>query len=125
MMGMFLDRPLLDWLQKYTFPNEARFADAAYAEKVYPHVIRSTLENGTTTAAYFDTIFTDSTLILANQAQIQARFESFLKGFLTCELYFLSIPIKGQRAFVGKVNMDLNELDPSYKEASMQESYKV
>ena len=102
MMGMFLDRPLLDWLQKYTFPNEAQFADAAYAEKVYPHVIRSTLENGTTTAAYFDTIFTDSTLILANQAQTQ-----------------------GQRAFVGKVNMDINELDPSYKEVSMQESYKV
>ena len=39
MKGMFLDRPLLDWLQKYTFPSEKRFADGAYAEKVYPYVI--------------------------------------------------------------------------------------
>ena len=94
MMGMFLDRPLLDWLQKYTFPNEARFADAAYAEKVYPHVIRSTLENGTTTAAYFDTIFTDSTLILANQAQLQVGFESLFKSGFKSSIFFVffSIP---------------------------------
>ena len=39
MKGMFLDRPLLDWLQKYTFPCEKRFADSEYAEKVYPYVI--------------------------------------------------------------------------------------
>jgi len=100
MNGMFLDRPLLDWLQKYTFPTERRFADVTYAEKVYPHVIGSTLRNGTTTAAYFDTIYTDSSLVLAKEAEKQ-----------------------GQRAFIGKVNMDINGLDPLYKEASMQESY--
>ena len=73
MNGMFLDRPLLDWLQKNTFPTERRFADVTYAEKVYPHVIGSTLRNGTTTAAYFDTIYTDSSLVLAKEAEKQGQ----------------------------------------------------
>ena len=97
---MFLDRPLLGWLQSYTFPTERQFADTAYAEKVYPHVISSTLSNGTTTASYFDTIYTDSSVLLARQAELQ-----------------------GQRAFIGRCNIDINSLDPLYKEANMQESY--
>ena len=102
MNGMFLDRPLLEWLKKYTFPTESRFNDSSYAAKVYPHVINSTLQNGTTTASYFGSIYTDSSLVLAREAENQ-----------------------GQRAFIGKSNIDINDLFPSYMEASMQESYEV
>lgn len=31
MVGIGMDLPLLDWLERYTFPNEARFADEAFA----------------------------------------------------------------------------------------------
>ena len=29
--GMYMDEELLDWLKKYTFPEEAKFADLEYA----------------------------------------------------------------------------------------------
>ena len=35
MLGMGMDLPLLDWLDAYTFPVEARFADRDYARLVY------------------------------------------------------------------------------------------
>lgn len=31
MLGMGMDLPLLDWLNAYAFPTEARFADTGYA----------------------------------------------------------------------------------------------
>lgn len=33
-LGTGTDLPLLDWLNKYTFPTESRFADVAFAKKV-------------------------------------------------------------------------------------------
>lgn len=36
MLGMGMDLQLLDWLNTYTFPTEARFADTDYARRVYP-----------------------------------------------------------------------------------------
>ena len=33
--GLGMDMELLDWLQTYTFPEEAKYADPAYAEKAY------------------------------------------------------------------------------------------
>ncbi|GCB68688.1 hypothetical protein scyTo_0000927 [Scyliorhinus torazame] len=92
-MGACMDLPLLEWLVKYTFPVEAKFKDLKFAEDTYSKVVRRTLRNGTTTACYFATIHTDSSLKL-------------------CEV----VDRLGQRAFVGKVCMDLNELFPEYKE---------
>ena len=94
---MQLDKPLLEWLQNYTFPLENRFKDVEYAKLTYPGVIRSTLTKGTTTAAYFGSIHKDSCLVLAQQAESQ-----------------------GQRAFIGKVNMDLNGMASYYKDESAQ-----
>lgn len=89
---MHLDKPLLDWLQNYTFPLEDRFKDIEYAERTYPHVVKSTLSKGSTTAAYFGSIHKDACLVLADEAEIQ-----------------------GQRAFVGKTNMDTNTLADYYR----------
>ena len=33
MVGIGMDLPLLDWLERYTFPNEARFADPDFARQ--------------------------------------------------------------------------------------------
>ena len=89
---MHLDKPLLDWLQNYTFPLEDRFKDVEYAERTYHHVIKSTLSKGSTTTAYFGSIHKDACLVLADEAEIQS-----------------------QRAFVGKTNMDTNTLADYYR----------
>ncbi|XP_069481908.1 guanine deaminase-like isoform X2 [Ambystoma mexicanum] len=91
--GAALDKQLLPWLQDYTYPTEAKYKDQDFARNVYTKVVRRTLRNGTTTACYFATIHTDSSLLLADIAN-----------------HF------GQRAFVGKVCMDKNEMYPEYKE---------
>uniref|UniRef100_A0A8C0LIS1 Guanine deaminase n=1 Tax=Canis lupus dingo TaxID=286419 RepID=A0A8C0LIS1_CANLU len=93
--GSNVDLPLLDWLTKYTFPTELKFQNIDFAEEVYTRVVRRTLKNGTTTACYFGTIHTDSSLLLA---EIADKF--------------------GQRAFVGKVCMDMNATVPEYKETT-------
>ncbi|XP_065349672.1 guanine deaminase [Cloeon dipterum] len=87
-VGLGYDKTLLEWLDTYTFPLEASYSDAAFAEKVYQAVVRRTLKAGTTTACYFATIHKDSTLVLARQCAAQ-----------------------GQRALVGKVNMNANSPD--------------
>ena len=47
---------LLDWLERYTFPEERRFADAAHAEAAAAFFLDRLLENGTTTASVFCTV---------------------------------------------------------------------
>ncbi|XP_035414386.1 guanine deaminase isoform X1 [Cygnus atratus] len=93
--GTRVDLPLLQWLTTYTFPTEAKYKDSDFAEEVYTRVVRRTLKNGTTTACYFATIHTDTSLLLA---EIIDKF--------------------GQRAFVGKVCMDINDTVPHYKETT-------
>ncbi|XP_024411243.2 guanine deaminase [Desmodus rotundus] len=93
--GSRMDLQLLEWLTNYTFPTELKFKSTDFAEEVYTRVVRRTLKNGTTTACYFATIYTDSSLLLA---EITDKF--------------------GQRAFVGKVSMDKNDSFPEYKETT-------
>ena len=90
-LGKALDRPLDEWLQKYTFPLEARYADAEFAERVYRNLVRTLIANGTTTAMYYATIHLESSTRLA---------EICLEH--------------GQRSLVGKVAMDNPEQCPDY-----------
>ena len=90
-LGQALDVPLEVWLQKYTFPLEARYADIVFARRAYRLLVEDLLATGTTTALYFATIHHDATRLLAD----------------TClEL--------GQRALVGKVAMDNQDQCPDY-----------
>jgi guanine deaminase len=47
---------LLDWLERYTFPAEQRFADPAHAADAASFFLDRLLENGTTTASVFCTV---------------------------------------------------------------------
>lgn len=87
-IGLGLDMPLLDWLNKYTFPLETKFADTEFAQKVYRTVVQRTLASGTTLASYFATNHREGSLILAREALAQ-----------------------GQRALIGKVSSDCNSPD--------------
>lgn len=90
-LGRALDRPLSEWLQTYTFPLEARFADEAYAARVYAELVGALLANGTTTAVYYASRHLPATRALA---------EACLRA---C-----------QRALVGKVAMDDPAQCPDY-----------
>ncbi|XP_012685834.2 guanine deaminase [Clupea harengus] len=97
--GTALDLPLLQWLNTYTFPVEAKYKDLTFADNVYNKVVRRTLMNGTTTACYFATIHTDASLLL---------------GEIANKL--------GQRALVGKVCMNCNNAVEHYKESTEESS---
>ncbi len=47
---------LLDWLHRYAYPAEARFADPDYAREVANVFVEQLLVNGTTTALVFGTV---------------------------------------------------------------------
>ncbi len=98
--GLALDKPYNEWLNTYTFPLEAKFKDLAYAKKVYKSLIKELLANGTTTGLFFGSIDTKADLVLAK----------------ICAEY-------GQRAFIGRVNMDNPEQTPDYyRDSSSAES---
>jgi hypothetical protein len=46
--------PLLQWLEKYTFPTESKFKDTQFARAVYDRAVRAYIRNGTTCAACMD-----------------------------------------------------------------------
>jgi guanine deaminase len=51
---------LLDWLERYTFPAEQRFADADHARAVAEFFLDELLRNGTTTAQVLGTVHKQS-----------------------------------------------------------------
>ena len=64
--GIAMDLELLPWLQNYTFPEEKKYADAAYAERMYRRFIRDMWRFGTMRSCVFATIHTQSTRLLMN-----------------------------------------------------------
>jgi len=76
---------LLDWLNQYAFPAEAKFADPEYAREVAGVFIDELLTNGTTTALVFGTVHPHS-----------------------ADAIFEAADAKGMRLIAGKVLMDSN-----------------
>ena len=64
-MGVAMDMQLLPWLNTYVFPEEAKFADEAYAETIYHSFVSELWRQGTMRAAVFATVHTPATHILA------------------------------------------------------------
>lgn len=79
---------LIDWLNTYTFPEEMRFADPAYAAEVAARYFDLTLANGTTTVCSFATIHPQSV-----------------------DAFFAEAQARGLRALTGKTCMDRNAPD--------------
>lgn len=100
MLGTGMDLPLLDWLNTYTFPAEARFADPDYARDVYRKLAAELIENGTTRVCMFSSLHTQATWILMEELERA-----------------------GVTGYVGKVNMDRNAL-PGVLEETAEESMR-
>ncbi len=60
---------LLDWLNRYAFPEEMLFADKQYATEVAEFFMRELLRNGTTAAQVFGTVHAQSVDVLFEAAQ--------------------------------------------------------
>ena len=59
--GVAMDLELLPWLQNYTFPEEANYADVQYAERMYRRFLHTQWLFGTMRSVVFSTVHTDST----------------------------------------------------------------
>lgn len=83
--GLGMDMELLDWLNTYTFPEEAKYADLDYAERAYQQFADHLHRSVTTRAVVFGTVHAPATTLLMEKME-----ES------------------GLVSYVGKVNMDRN-----------------
>lgn len=83
--GTGMDLELLDWLNTYTFPEEAHYADLGYAEKAYSIFSDDLRKSATTRAVVFGTLHVEGTELLMDELEAT-----------------------GLSTYVGKVNMDRN-----------------
>lgn len=86
--GLGMDEELVGWLDRYAFPEEAKFADPDYAKRIYSRVIHTLWRYGTTRAVFFSSLHKEGTKVLLD---------------LLAE--------SGMGGYVGKVNMDRNSPD--------------
>ena len=86
--GLGMDLELMDWLNTYTFPEEAKYRDLAYADRAYEIFARHLRGSVTTRACIFATIHVPATELLMERLEDT--------GLIT---------------LVGKVNMDRNSPD--------------
>lgn len=86
--GVGMDRELLDWLNTYTYPGEAKFNDNDYARKIYTSFVNELLRQGTLHVNCFPSIH-----------------------FEASDILFDILEEKGMFAFTGKLNMDQNSPD--------------
>ena len=76
---------LLDWLERYTFPEESRYGDAEIGQATASFFLDELLSNGTTTALVFGTVHPESV-----------------------EAFFTEAAARQLRMICGKVMMDRN-----------------
>lgn len=62
--GVAMDLELLPWLQNYTFPEESKYADVHYAERMYRRFLHTQWLFGTMRSVVFGTVHTESTRVL-------------------------------------------------------------
>ena len=64
-----MDLELMDWLQKYAFPEEAKYESPEYAEKAYTYFVSDLLTCATTRACVWGTAHTEATLLLMQKLE--------------------------------------------------------
>jgi guanine deaminase len=91
---------LIDWLDTYTFPEEARFGDPAHAAAVAGRTLDLALAHGTTTLCSYATVH---------------------PGSVTA--FFAAAAARGMRVVAGKTCMDRPETTPPFLRDSAQSAY--
>ena len=83
--GIGMDQELLDWLNTWTFPEEAKYREIEYAKRAYRLFAQDLRQSATCRAVVFGTIHREATEYLMEELEAA-----------------------GITAYVGKVNMDRN-----------------
>ena len=98
--GMCMDLELMDWLNRYTFPEEEKYEDLNYAEKAYRLFVEALQKGATTRSCIFATRHRYATELLMGLME-----ES------------------GLVSFVGKVNMDREASEALTEESADMSAY--
>ncbi|HEX2756763.1 MAG TPA: guanine deaminase, partial [Candidatus Limnocylindrales bacterium] len=96
--GLGYALPLLDWLDRLTFPTERSWADPAVAERLAPAIFRAFAAAGTTTVLAYGVVY---------EAAMEAAFRA--------------AEAHGIRAILGKVMMDRRTYDPTIEPSTILE----
>ena len=99
--GLGMDMELLEWLEKYTFPEESKYIVFDYANKAYDIFTDALKRSATTRASIFATLHTHATVLLMKKLERS-----------------------GLATFVGKVNMDRNCPD-ILRSKSSEDAYRA
>jgi guanine deaminase len=97
-VGLGYALPLLDWLDRLTFPTERAWADPAVAEGLAPAIFRAFAAAGTTTVLAYGVVY---------EAAMDAAFRA--------------AEAHGIRAILGKVMMDRLTYDPTIEPSTILE----
>ena len=98
--GMCMDLELMDWLNRYTFPEEEKYVDLDYAEKAYSIFVNALQSGATTRAVIFATRHRPAT-----------------------ELLMKLMERSGLVSYVGKVNMDREATEALEEESAEMSAY--
>jgi guanine deaminase len=96
--GLGYALPLLDWLDRLTFPTERSWADPAVAERLAPAIFRAFAAAGTTTVLGFGVVYEAA-----------------------MDVAFRAAETHGIRAILGKVMMDRITYDPTIEPSTILE----
>ena len=86
--GIGMDCLLIEWLNRYTFPQESNYSDKEYAKSVYAKLISDFVAQGSFQLSLFTTIHYDA-----------------------CDILYKMLKEAGLYAYTGLVNMDMNSPD--------------
>ncbi|MBQ9248520.1 MAG: amidohydrolase family protein, partial [Ruminococcus sp.] len=67
--GLGMDMELLNWLDHYAFPEEAKYRDLRYAEKAYDIFTNAVKHSATTRMAVFGTLHREATELLMDKME--------------------------------------------------------
>ena len=98
--GMCMDLELMEWLNRYTFPEEAKYIDLDYAKKAYAVFVNAMQKGATTRAVIFATRHRPAT-----------------------ELLMEMMEQSGLVSYVGKVNMDREATEALEEESAEMSAY--
>ena len=98
--GMCMDLELMEWLNRYTFPEEEKYTDLDYAKKAYAIFVNALQKGATTRAVIFATRHRPATELLMD----------FMEQ-------------SGLVSYVGKVNMDREATDALVEESAERSAY--
>ena len=97
-VGLGYALPLLDWLDRLTFPTERSWADPAVAERLAPAIFRAFAAVGTTTVLAYGVVYEAA-----------------------MDVAFRAAEAHGIRAILGKVMMDRLTYDPTIEPSTILE----